>query len=84
MCEGHPISVEDCLKKEMLKANRLQAGDKLNELTVNFALLNQHETFKSFGNGGKRHNAKHNTTYKACNNRSAERNKTKCQYTKDR
>ena len=40
-----PILVEDYLRKEILKANRPQTDEKLNELINHFAQRNKHERF---------------------------------------
>ena len=49
MVERHmtatPMLVDDYLRKKMLKANRPQAEDKLNEIIDYFSLLNQNDNF---------------------------------------
>ena len=43
ICKSHPHITEDYLRNGMLKANRPQADNKLNELIDCSALMNQHE-----------------------------------------
>ena len=38
-----PVSAKLYIRKELLKGNRPQIGNKINELIDHFALLNQHE-----------------------------------------
>ena len=72
-----PISAEDYFSKEMVIANR---SKKM--INSKFALPNQHEHLNNFENGGKRYNAKNNTTSKVHKKRSPRRNKLKWQQTK--
>ena len=56
-------SVEDYLRKEMLKANRLWEDDKLTEIIDHLASLNSHEHLNDLETGKrqkKTHSAKHN------------------------
>ena len=65
---------EDYIRKEMLKASRLQADNKLSEPIDYLALLNQHEHLNNLVMVGKDIMLKQ-TTSKVHKNRSPGRNK---------
>ena len=48
-----PISVEDYIRKRMLKANRPQVENKLNELIDHCTVINQHEHLNNLEIEGK-------------------------------
>ena len=71
-----PISVKDYLWKEMLKANRPQAHDKLSKVIHHFALLNQQNHLNNLKMEAK-DKSQNYTSYKTQINRLPGRNKAK-------